>query len=506
MQEPGLHLVQVLQQVVLHRDVGEPVAGESLSTDPLHPDRCHQVVAPGQRLAQVADQVPEVRLLHPGDHLSGEDLPLDGRDHQAPQERLREPRQPLADDTLDAGRELVPVQVPDRHPAPAVPPEDAAVVLQVVHQLHREQRMTTGPCVQRAAELLAQLVRLLVQERIDEGPAVLADLQVKGDVAELAGQLVDHGLQGVLRVILAQHRVARAVGPHDEHPGALQPPADPCQERQGRGVGPLQVIQHHEERELLAQPAQHLHVLLQDLVLVDRGLGRWEGPGLWEVRERVPPRAPGPCRLARHHDADVGQESTTGDQEPHQRWPERTDGLPAQAPDAVGMGPRAGVGMRPRTGIGVRPRLAVGVPYRFPVGVRPLTCVGSPARPVPGECLEHLPERQERIAPTRLGVTPADGHDEVLAARPGPGGELGDQAGLAGAALPPDEQHPPRTAEDLVEHLVQAGQLRAPGDQIEPDGVHHLMVGMPRVQRKGSVVFACPAARAPPTNQWCTPR
>lgn len=256
-------------------------------------------------------------------------------------------------------------------------------------------------------------------------------------------------LERVLGLPLPQVDLARAIGPDDQDPGALQPPGDAGQQGQRGGVRPLEVVQHHQQRELLAHAAQDLGILLQDLVLVDRGVDHRHGGHLLD------PAARGALALAGHQQPDVGQECAAGDEQADERGTQRGDRVPAEPPDRVGVACLD---------------LVIGL-WR---------AAGAVAR----QRLQDRPERQKGVAAARLGIAPTDRDHEIVLPTACPGRELGHQARLAGSALTTDETHRTVATEHAVEGRVEAAQLPVPRHEIEAHGAHRLIVGIRCTPRK----------------------
>lgn len=100
---------------------------------------------------------------------------------------------------------------------------------------------------QGSAERLHQFVGLGVHQGVEESP-VASLPQRHLDVAEGAPHLVDHRLQGVASTLPAQGHLGRAVETQDQDPAPLQGATKLEEEVQRAHVGPLEVVQHQQER------------------------------------------------------------------------------------------------------------------------------------------------------------------------------------------------------------------------------------------------------------------
>ena len=116
--------------------------------------------------------------------------------------------------------------------------------------------MTAGVPGERAAELLAQTIRLSVQKGVHEAPPLdLPGPQDHLHVPKVTLELGQHLFQRVPLPGPAQGHLVWPVGAHDEDPALPSAPlragsdtaAQAEQQPDGCGIGPLEIIQHQQQ-------------------------------------------------------------------------------------------------------------------------------------------------------------------------------------------------------------------------------------------------------------------
>jgi hypothetical protein len=270
------HPVQAVVQVPLEQDVPEAIQGQALVTYPPDPLGAHQAMLPVQLAAQALDHLLFVSPPHPGHHLGGESFSLHAGHDQGSLQPFWQPADTLCDHRLHPGWQPIPIQ------RRALNPPTPAVLYQISPLLHAPQqfegkeRMSSGLLVKGPAERLAQPVGFGVQEGVHKLP-VLSLAQIHLDVAKVALELVDDGLEGMSFLSSCDRRArrraplgyfSRAVGPHDQDSATLYPPPQVEEQADGAAIHPLQVVQHQQQWPLACQPPQYSGVLLKQGALL----------------------------------------------------------------------------------------------------------------------------------------------------------------------------------------------------------------------------------------------
>jgi hypothetical protein len=266
----SLHLVQPVIEVPLVEIVHELIQREPLLTYPADVSGTHQPVLPVRLAAQSPDQQPFITLEHLGQHLGGKVATFHAGRRQCLLQLLIQPVDPLLNDTFDPRRQCSPFEVRSFYPSSAIVLDEVPPHLQGAQQLHGKQRMPTGKLKEGPAKILAQSIRLRVQEGIHKPLSfrLLRLGQVHRDVPIVAANLVDHPFEGMALARSSQGHLFRPVRADDEDPVGLDPPHQVKQQADRRGVRPVQIVQYQHQGMLGGQLLQHSGVLLKDAGLV----------------------------------------------------------------------------------------------------------------------------------------------------------------------------------------------------------------------------------------------
>ena len=132
--------------------------------------------------------------------------------------------------------------------------------------------MSACLCVQRVAKARAQPVRLHIDVRLDERPAV-CPVQLHHDPALQPAQLVDGGCQGMAgrlagrRVAVAERYGLRAIRAQQQQATARKLAAEVEEKGGGRIVDPMKVVEEQEQRSLGRDRCQGAEQLVKEYAL-----------------------------------------------------------------------------------------------------------------------------------------------------------------------------------------------------------------------------------------------
>ena len=448
--------------VVQHRPVEVVVelgTPPTPSRPPRPPGRWPAGSGPGGRAPRSAPRPPRRRRARLRGRGGGELDPGDGGRLQHGQvggvqplelelEQAAEVVRDLALAAAGTGRQL---------PAPAHRAQDAGVG-PGLGELHDEQRHPVGASVHQPGQLLGNVGsgEVAPQHRGHRRDTELAQPELGGQAAQpQAGAGVgDRGGAG--------QGVGRPVGAHQQQPGRRRPPGQPLQQVDGRGVGPVEVLEHQHQRTVRGHGLQRLGRLPQHpLPRPAQGPaapGRPGRPGstragIWisQVGARRDSRAARPR----------GRPGTAG------RGRRRRAGTVRGRPAARGTGPG-----RPGPPAPARPRPAnASTSVDFPMPASPVTNT-SCRTPCLGEAVQPAQPLQLRLPPDR-------GHARHRRDRVGAGPLLDRGEELVAAAV--DGADHPLLAAAVADRpaggLHPAGQRRVGHEAAAPDLVQQLGPG-----------------------------
>lgn len=203
-----------------------------------------------------------VGFLYAGHHLDCELLALYAGDPQRLPQRPRKATNALRYHRFDARQQRLPVQRGSLHPPSRRITNKVAALLHAAQQFDSEERMTCRLPMERLAESGVQVVRLGVQEGLQE-LASASSIQVHSDIAELALELVDDRRELMPLTLPGQGDLLGPVGTNDQDSTAGQAPAQVEEQIDGASIRPLQIVQHQEQGSRLRESVQHTRVLFE---------------------------------------------------------------------------------------------------------------------------------------------------------------------------------------------------------------------------------------------------
>jgi hypothetical protein len=120
------------------------------------------------------------------------------------------------------------------------------------------------------AEVIVQVVRFAVQQFIHKLPVRFL-LPHQRRFAGSTLKLVQQRDQGVSASAAVQFDFLGPVGTDDQDPAVVCPLANVVQQADGAEVRPMQIVQHQQEGPFLGQRTEHPSVLLEQVLLLERG-------------------------------------------------------------------------------------------------------------------------------------------------------------------------------------------------------------------------------------------
>ena len=208
------------------------------------------------------------------DHLGGKTVARDGSHGQHIPRGWIQPPEAFLDDTLDARRHVFPTKFRGDHPSARPVPGQCALLFEILEQLDSEQSVTACVPEKSLPESGAQVIRLGVQQLVDEVQAVvLRSSYLDLDVTVVTLDLVRRRLQGMPFALASGGHLLGPEGADDQDMLLHEPAGEMKQQVDGRVVRPVQIIDDHDQRLALSQLPENIRVLLTDVALVDTARG-----------------------------------------------------------------------------------------------------------------------------------------------------------------------------------------------------------------------------------------
>ncbi len=224
---------QLVVEAVLHERVGESVAA--------HVGALHEHRRDHGRVHEVEQRIL-TDLGQPGEHTDVELATDDCRQAQHPEGFVTETLDAPADDVADARRQAEVLELTGDGPATVVTQHDVAVLAEVAKDLTGEERVAVGLPAQGMREPDPGVIELVAGRGRDQ-----LDQLVVFQTAELHPGDVRFAVQirEQLRQRVPPTEVGVAIGARDRHVHLGRRCNDMSQQLQGRGVGPMQIVEHH---------------------------------------------------------------------------------------------------------------------------------------------------------------------------------------------------------------------------------------------------------------------
>ena len=409
-----LRLGEAAIEVMLEEIVVKMVAGQP---DPAQLDQAagaHQAVSPLQITAQQPDGLPLGHVLHAGDDLGIELFPLHtGHLEHLPQ-LARQTGNALLNHPLHPRWQCAPIQGRAFDPAARIVLYQVATLLQGLEELYREQGMASRLVIEAFAERIVQAVGLGIQERGHKCTAGLFrnGIEIDGHITMVTREFVHHGLQWMALATTAEGDVIRPEGSQEQDTTVLEMAAEVEEKVERWAVGPLQVVEEQDQRNLVAELAHKGGILFKDAALFGNHIGHGAHLGLL-FRQLIQPVHP--AHLFGYGFSQCPHQRGAWYKEAHQLGRDFDQHLHRANQDRS---------------------QAIGVLGRYLAGC----LLGGHLN---GEHGQGFAEGQVGIASTNLGIAGALGHDHIRVLGLGTLNKMADQGSLPGPGLPGHETNLP---------------------------------------------------------------
>ncbi len=204
--------------------------------------------------------------LHLRHHLYAKFSPLNGGDSQHRTRSFIQRADTLLDHAAHLGRQILPLHGPGGNPTTLGIFHQDSPRLQVAQQFHGKERMAAGVAEQGLPKGRIQPVGFRIEEGIHKfTPGLLVFLaQVDDYFSTLALEFAHHLLEGMALAVTSQRDILGSVAADDQDAASAQHAPQVKEQADGRGVCPVQIVQHQDEGVRFGEGLQQFGILAKE--------------------------------------------------------------------------------------------------------------------------------------------------------------------------------------------------------------------------------------------------